>query len=139
MSESRQDLVPALRSYVERRSGDPQRRHPRFWPGRAEVVAVPCGFWSAMGFRPNAALRLMDLSLGGAHLVSSTRLEPRSRVDLEIQLVRPALSLRTRAEVLWCRRDTLSLAPRWEAGLAFRALSPADAFELRAIDRYFLG
>ena len=139
MSNPAQDLVPALQAYVFERTPEPQRRHKRFWPGRIGLTAVPRGFWSAIGLGSNAALLLRDLSLGGAQVVSSVRLAPRSRVDLEIEIVRPAARIRGAAEVLWCRRDTLSLAPRWNAGLAFRGLSPADSLELRQLDRYFLG
>jgi hypothetical protein len=43
------------------------------------------------------------------------------------------------ADVRWCRRDTLSLEPRWIAGLTFKRLEPAQDAHLREVDRTYLG
>src|SRR5688572_24883373 len=49
---------------------EPRRRHKRYFPGRGDVLFTPHTLWTSIGFRPrDHALRLVDLSSGGAHLV----------------------------------------------------------------------
>jgi hypothetical protein len=43
------------------------------------------------------------------------------------------------ADVRWCRRDTLSLAPKWNAGLTIKRISAANESRLADVDRTYLG
>lgn len=117
---------------------DPRRRHRRFVPLAADVLCVPRGFWSALGFRSNAARKLKDMSLGGVQFECARKLEPGQRVDLRLELKSPRGVLRAEGEVKWCRRDTLSLEPRWLVGVVFKRLNPEDHDQLRTTARPYL-
>lgn len=121
------------------RGRDPQRRFPRFSPPADGVTCLPRGFWRALGFASNAARHLFDLSLGGIHLVCGQPLDPGRRVDLGVDLRRPAVRLEGEGEIRWCRRDTLRLEPRWHAGVAFRNLQPLSRAHLVAAEKLYLG
>jgi hypothetical protein len=118
---------------------DPQRHFPRFSPPADAVARLPRGFWRTLGLSTNAARRLTDLSLGGTHLVCGRPLTPGRRVDLVVDLRRPAARLEAAGEVRWCRRDTLSLEPRWHVGVAFRELPPLSRAHLVTAEKLFLG
>jgi hypothetical protein len=121
-----------------RRSPEPRRKFKRFRPTRAGVVCIPHGFWASL-FRRNIALQVHDLSLGGAQIVATRALRAGSRTDVLIDFPGFPRPLSAEADVRWCRRDTLSLEPRWNAGLIFKRLSPADEEQLREVDRTYLG
>jgi hypothetical protein len=113
---------------------EPRRRHKRFAPpAQVEISCFPRGFWRALGFRENAARRIKDLSLGGAQIVCARRLRAGSSVDLRLEFGRPRIVVVAEGEIRWCRRDTLSLEPRWEAGVVFKRLTARDDEVLRSI------
>ena len=102
---------------------DPRRHHRRFKPEKTTVVAMPKGgFWRKLGFKPNTAHSLLDLSMGGAQIVSTKKLKTRQVLDVEIILSDGKTTIATEAVVCWCRRDTLSLKPKWNVGLRFAKL-----------------
>jgi c-di-GMP-binding flagellar brake protein YcgR len=117
---------------------EPQRRHKRFLPQEVDLVCLPRGFWRRLGFGTNIARHLKDLSLGGAQIVSSTRLKPGRKVDLRLKFRKPACVIQARGEVRWCKRDTLSVEPRWYMGVTFRRIAPGSNQDLEAVARYFL-
>lgn len=113
---------------------DPQRLHRRFSPREAQVVCVAQdGFLRRLGVRKNLASKLKDLSLSGAQIVSERSLKPGQQVDVEITLDGGRTTIVTEAIVRWCRRDTLSLERRWNAGVLFRTLARDTRRELTSI------
>ncbi len=120
-------------------SREPRRRHKRFTPQEVEIVCLPRGFWRGLGFGSNVGRHLKDLSVGGAQIVSATRLEPGRKVDLKLTFRKPPAVVQAQGEVRWCRRDTLSVEPRWYAGVVFRRIAPASNQNLLAIGRLFVG
>jgi len=121
-----------------RRSSEPRRKHKRFRPARTGVVCIPRGFWAKI-FKRNIAVQVKDVSLGGAQIVASRALRAGSRTEVILDFPGFPRPLAAEADVRWCRRDTLSLEPRWNAGLIFKRLSPADEAQLREVDRTYLG
>ena len=121
-----------------RRSSEPRRKHKRFRPVRTGVVCVPRGFWALL-FHRNIALHVKDVSLGGAQIVASRALRAGAKTDVLFDFPGFPRPLAAEAHVRWCRRDTLSLEPRWNAGLIFKKLSSADEEQLREVDRTYLG
>jgi hypothetical protein len=121
-----------------RRSAEPRRKHKRFAPPRTLVVCVPRGFWSSL-LRQNVALQVRDLSLGGAQIVAARALRPGVKTDLTLSFPGFPRPVAAEADVRWCRRDTLSLEPRWNAGLTFKRLAPEHEAQLREVDRTYLG
>jgi hypothetical protein len=40
--------------------------------------------------------------------------------------------------VRWCRRDTLSLEPRWVVGVVFKRMGPDSGGRLRTVEAVFV-
>ena len=121
------------------RTPEPRRRYKRFRPPRAEVVCVPRGFWSALRRRKNVALFLKDVSLGGAQIVADRPLKLGAKTDLTLRVAGFPDPVELEADVRWCRRDTLSVTPKWMAGLTIKHMAPAHESRLADIDRTYLG
>lgn len=121
-----------------RASVEPRRGHKRYFPGRAEATFALRTLRTALGLHPrNRALRLVDLSRTGAQLVCDGPLKPGATGDLAFDFSRPRATVAGEARVVWCRRNTLLLAPEWKVGLAFRKI--ADPQSIRSLERHFLG
>jgi hypothetical protein len=121
------------------RTSEPRRRHKRFHPPRADVTCIPRGFWTSILRKTNVAIGLKDVSLGGAQIVSDRPLEPGRKTDLTLQFAGFPDPIRMEADVRWCRRDTLSLSPKWNAGLTIKRISPENESRLADVDRTYLG
>jgi len=121
------------------RTREPRRRHKRFHPPRAQVSCVPRGFWTSLIRKTNVALALKDLSLGGAQIIADRPLKPGARTDLTFWFAGFPDPVRMEADVRWCRRNTLSLSPKWNAGLTIKRISPVDESRLADVDRTYLG
>ena len=114
---------PAKRPPPLRNGVDPRRHHKRFKPANTSIVCMPKeGLMRKLGFKPNTAQALLDLSLSGAQVLCDRKLELREVYDLEIVLGDGKTTINTEGTVCWCRRDTLSLKPRWNVGLRFGRL-----------------
>jgi hypothetical protein len=102
---------------------EPRRHHRRFKPEKTSIVCVPRGgLLRKLGFKPNTAHGLLDLSMGGAQIVSKKKLTQGDIIDLEIVLSDGKTTIATEGLVCWCRRDTLSLKPLWNVGIRFARL-----------------
>src|SRR6185295_17755105 len=101
-------------------SKEPQRRHPRFAPEQVDIVCLPRGILRKLGVKSNSARSLKNVSLGGAQIVVAEKLKPGELVDLTLQFRYPATTVAAEGVVRWCRRDTLSLEPRWLVGVVFK-------------------
>jgi hypothetical protein len=121
------------------RTSEPRRRHKRFRPPRAQVSCVPRGFWTSLLRKINVAIGLKDISLGGAQIVADRPLKLGVRTELTFHFAGFPDPVQMEADVRWCRRDTLSLAPKWNAGLTIKHISPSDETRLAEVDRTYLG
>ena len=115
---------------------EPQRRHKRFVPEKVDIVCLPSGILGKL--KSNAARGMKDLSLGGAQILSSEKLKSGDRVDLMLKFEFPKTSVRASGVVKWCRRDTLSLEPRWNVGVVFKELDPSAQSRLRTVEAVFV-
>jgi len=120
------------------RSKEPQRRHRRFVPEKVDIVCLPRGLLTRLGVKSNSAKGLRNLSLGGAQIVSADKLAPGDPVDLTLQFGSPATTIKAEGIVRWCRRDTLSLEPRWNVGVVFKQMDPASDGRLRTVEAVFV-
>ena len=119
-------------------SREPQRRWKRFSPRVASLSCDAHDLRRMLGWRSNPALSLRDLSRGGAGIVTSRKLKKGSRADLAIDLsVVGGVWIET--QVRWCRRDTLSLEPRWQTGLVFIRMSKQDEARLEDAEQFHKG
>lgn len=113
---------------------DPQRRHKRFHPDKADVTCLPHDLLRAIGFKKNAGRALKDLSLGGAQIISTRALKPGQRVDLALSFRYPNVTVQAEGLVRWCRRDTFSLEKRWYVGVVFKQIDPNSDSRLKTIE-----
>ncbi|HLY11559.1 MAG TPA: PilZ domain-containing protein [Planctomycetota bacterium] len=120
------------------RSKEPQRRHRRFTPEKVEIICLPRSLLRKLGVKSNSAKSLKNLSLGGAQIVCSQKLSPGDPVDLTLQFRYPATSVTAEGIVRWCRRDTLSLEPRWNVGVVFKQMDSASDGRLKTVEAVFV-
>jgi len=131
-------LAPVLPKSGPSKHAEPNRRHKRFMPEKVDIVCLPPGFLSKLGMKANTAKALKNLSMGGAQILSTEKLETGDRVDLLLKFAFPKTSVRAAAIVRWCRRDTLSLEPRWNVGVVFKEMDPATQSRLRTVEAVFI-
>lgn len=117
---------------------EPRRRYKRFRPPRAEVSCIPRGLWTSLLRRKNVATHLKDVSLGGIQIVAREPLRPGHKTEVTLTFAGFPDPVVLDADVRWCRRDTLSLQPKWNAGLTIKRLSPQAESRLRDVDRTYL-
>jgi hypothetical protein len=82
---------------------------------------------------------LKDLSLGGLQIIAEEPLRLGHKVDVTLNFAGFPDPVVLEAAVRWCRRDTLSLKPKWNAGLSIRHLAPRHETLLKVVDRTVLG
>lgn len=131
-------LAPSLPKSGPSKHAEPNRRHKRFVPEKVDIVCLPPGFLSKLGMKSNTAKALKNLSMGGAQILSTEKLEKGDRVDLLLKFAFPKTSVRAAAIVRWCKRDTLSLDPRWNVGVVFKEMDPATQSRLRTVEAVFI-
>jgi hypothetical protein len=119
-------------------SGEPQRRHKRFTPETVDIVCLPPGLLTKLGVKSNAARGLKNLSLGGAQIISGEKLKVGDRVDLMLQFRYPKTTVQAAGVVRWCRRDTMSLEPRWNVGVVFKHMDANSSGRLRTVEAVFI-
>jgi hypothetical protein len=132
------ELAPVLPKSGPSKHAEPNRRHKRFMPENVDIVCLPPGFLSKLGMKSNTAKALKNLSMGGAQILSTEKLEAGERVDLLLKFAFPKTSVRAAAVVRWCRRDTLALEPRWNVGVVFKEMDPATQSRLRTVEAVFI-
>lgn len=135
------DLAPKKTPQTESeklRSKEPQRRHPRFIPEKVDIVCLPRGILRKLGVKSNSAKSLKNLSIGGAQIVTSEKLSPGDPVDLTLEFRYPSTIVKAEGVVRWCRRDTMSLEPRWNVGVVFKQMDPSSDGRLRTVEAVFV-
>lgn len=123
---------------ISARTDEPRRRYKRFEPPRAEVTCRPQQSWFDRLLKKNIALRLKDVSLGGVQIVATRELRLGEKTELRLNFPGFPDAIVAEADVRWCRRDTLSLAPQWRAGLTFKRLAPSHEAALLEVDRTYV-
>lgn len=94
---------------------DPRRRHLRFRLSGAEARFSDEG-------RTLPAVRLRNLSRGGARIASDLAVPEGGRIEMQLSIPgRPGV-FRFVGYVRWCRPDPKSWYPQWKAGVAFDAV-----------------
>jgi hypothetical protein len=121
------------------RARDFQRRHPRFAPKEVDPQVIPEGLLATLGMKNNAALTVRDLSQGGLSVLSDTPIKGGRSVKIRLEFKITRSIIEAEGLVRWCRRDTLSLTPRWLVGIVFKRMPARSDVELRRLERYFLG
>jgi len=99
---------------------------------------VPRGLWTLLR-RKNVAIHLKDVSLGGIQIVAQEPLRAGHKIDVTLHFAGFPDPVVMEADVRWCRRDTLSLKPKWTAGLTIKQLAPQHESRLRDVDRIYRG
>ena len=117
---------------------EPRRKHKRFVPEQADAVCLPRGLLRALGFSSNIALRITNLCMGGIRIVSGKPLKPGRRVTLTLEFKHPMATVTAEGEVRWCRRDTISLEPHWDVGIAFTTMDDESERKLKLVEQHFL-
>ncbi len=115
---------------------DPQRRHPRFSVKDVEETALTPKTWlSSLGFAKPLSAGVRDLSHGGIRLAVDRKLRVNLRVRLRLVLRVPNTVVQADGVVRWCRRDTLSLKPKWDVGILFRKID--DEMALQRVEKHY--
>jgi hypothetical protein len=109
-----------------------------FVPEKVDIVCLPVGLLTKLGVKANSAKGLKNLSLGGAQIVSTEKLKAGDRVDLMLEFNYPRTTVRAVGVVRWCKRDTLSLEPRWNVGVIFKEMDPNSEGRLRTVEAVFI-
>jgi len=117
---------------------EPQRKHKRFAPEKVDIVCLPRGLLTKLGVKSNSAKALKNVSLGGAQIISTEKLSPGEPVDLTLKFRYPAAEVKAEGIVRWCRRDTLSLEPRWNVGVIFKRIDLDAQGRLRTVEAVFV-
>ncbi len=135
---SPQKVVQPTSSQALNKAKEPQRRHKRFVPEKVDIVCLPRGLLRKLGVKSNSARAVKDLSLGGVQIVSAEKLKPGEPVDLTLKFRYPATEVKAEGIVRWCRRDTMSLEPRWNVGVIFKRIDSASDGRLRTVEAVFI-
>jgi len=85
------------------------------------TMAKEAPFWS-FAKPKNIANRVVDLSVGGAHVECSEKLDPGARVHFTLHLNKFADTFSADAEVVWTRKLATRDVAAWRSGLEFRKL-----------------
>ena len=115
---------------------DPKRRHPRFDVKEVvEAACIPQTWLSALGLDSGVPAGVRDLSHGGIRLAVEERLRVNQLVSLKLVFRVPNTVVQAEGIVRWCRRDTLSLLPRYDVGIVFKKVS--DEMALQRVEKHF--
>ena len=104
-----------------------------------DSTVVPEGLLASLGVKENASLRVRDLSQGGVSIVTEKPIKAGREVKIRLEFRITRSIIEGEGVVRWCRRDTLSLTPRWVVGIVFKRMPAKSDAELRRLERYFLG
>lgn len=101
----------------------------------SKVHCVATGLFSLLGMSTNIGLALSDLSEGGCQIVTNKKLDDGAKVKIKLSFQNPTVEINGAGEVRWCKRDTLSLEPRYATGIVFAGLPNAEEGRLMMVLR----
>lgn len=115
---------------------DNRRRHPRFSVDGARVRLYREGFLAALGLaRGSKGQAVLDLSEGGARVLLTEHLAPRTKVRLRIEIERYQDTIELAGEIRWC-------VPRgkpsnFQAGIQFTETDPSVRRKIALMYEWF--
>jgi hypothetical protein len=115
---------------------DNRRRFPRFSVDGARIRLYREGFLASLGLaRGNRGRAVLDLSEGGARVLLTEHLAPRTKVRLRIEMERYQDAIEVAGEVRWC-------VPRgrpsnFQAGIQFTEGDPALRRKIALMHEWF--
>lgn len=117
-------------------SGSERRRHSRFEVDEASTTLYREGFLNFIGLGRNNTARLaLDLSSGGACVLTKERLKPGTRVRLRIQMEKYNDAVEADGEVRWCHQRPER--PDYQAGVMFVDIDANQASKIAAMQDWF--
>jgi hypothetical protein len=114
---------------------DNRRRYTRFEIDSSQVKLHRRGLLSALNLRGNKALKVCDLSQGGARILATERIPAKQKIQLKITLEKYQDQVEIGGEVVWCysasnRKDFL-------VGVRFSTDDSATARKMAALQEWF--
>jgi len=122
MSEMTPSSVPSVKPPSERSMpaappGGEQREHPRFRLEDA-VAVLSKGLLASLGLGKVEKLRVVNLSRGGVLVVAAKSIPVETRLQVRIDIAKPADILECGASVRWCAKNARNGA-QYYVGLRF--------------------
>ncbi len=117
-------------------SGAERRRHMRFEVDEASTTLYREAFLNFIGLgKDNKARLALDLSSGGACVLTKERLKPGTRVRLRIQMEKYNDAVVADGEIRWCHQRPER--PDYQAGVMFVDLDSNQASKIAAMEDWF--
>lgn len=117
--------------------GQERRQHPRF-PVEEAAASLSLKKFPLFGFRRAEACReALDLSEGGARLLSGERVPPGTRAQVRIQIGKFRDSIEGEAEIRWCHQKA-GREQDFLLGVMFVKIDAERARKIAAMRGYFL-
>jgi hypothetical protein len=126
--------MPPLRRPKE--EGRDKKRVTKVLPVDCKVVALPLNQSTQHHLTEGDTFggRTINLSRTGLQVHSDFELDPKTLVDLGLQLGESGPRITVRVEVAWAKRNAAAIYGRWGMGLRIIEAKPAD---LEALYDYF--
>jgi hypothetical protein len=114
---------------------DNRRRFTRFAIDSTQVQLHRRGILSALSLGSNKALKVCDLSQGGARILATERIPAKQQVRIRITLEKYQDRIEMEGEVMWC----YSAANRKDfyVGIRFTTDDPAAARKMASLQEWF--
>ena len=126
--------MPPLRRPKE--EGRDKKRVTKVMPVDCRVVALPLNQSTQHHLSEGDTFggRTLNLSRTGLQVHSDFELDPKTLVDISLQLGEGGRKVTVRTEVAWAKRNAAPIYGRWSMGLRISEAKPTD---LEALHAYF--
>ena len=126
--------MPPLRRPKE--EGRDKKRVTKVLPVDCKLVALPLNQSTQHHLAEGDTFggRTLNLSRTGIQVHSDFELDPKSLVDVSLELGDSGRRVTVRVEVAWAKRNAIPIYGRWSMGLHITEANPAD---LEALTAYF--
>jgi Tfp pilus assembly protein PilZ len=114
---------------------DNRRKHARFHVTSTQVQLHRDGFLSALSLGGNKALKVCDLSQGGARILATEKLALKQKVRLKITLEKYQDNIEIAGEVVWCYPSTNR--KDFFVGVKFSMENAVTARKMAALQEWF--
>ena len=114
---------------------DNRRKYTRFAISSTQVQLHRNGLLSALSLGSNKALKVCDLSQGGARLLVSERIPAKQKVRLKITLEKYQDEIEITGEVMWCYPSTNR--KDFFVGIKFALDNAVTARKMAAVQEWF--
>ena len=118
--------MPPLRRPKE--EGRDKKRVTKVLPVDCRVVALPLNQSTQHHLTEGDTFggRTLNLSRTGLQVHSDFELDPKTLVDVSLDLDQPAGRITLRVEVAWAKRNAVAIYGRWSMGLRIIEAKPSD-------------